>query len=125
MGKMKAVFLRVASFFAFRSTFQNGLIAGANTLTGLIPTLYEALDTISRELVGLTNAVTRNSSVERAAINQTVTFPVVPTITAGNVTPGVNAPDDGDATIGNATMAITKSRYAPIRWNGEEQRALN
>jgi hypothetical protein len=96
----------------------------ANTLTGLIPTLYESVDMISRELIGLTNAVTRNSGVERAAINQTVTYPVVPTITAGNVTPGVTAPNDGDATIGNNTMAITKARYAPVRWNGEEQRGL-
>lgn len=103
---------------------KRGTILGANTLTSLIPTLYESLDVVSRELIGLTNAVTRNSTVERAAINQTVTYPVVPAITTGNVTPGVTAPNDGDATIGNNTMAITKAKYAPVRWNGEEQRGL-
>lgn len=109
--------------FLLRSSLQRTAI-GANTLTGLIPTLYESLDVVSRELIGLTNAVTRNSTVEKAAVNQTVTYPVVPTITTGNVTPGVTAPDDGDATIGNNTMAITKAKYAPVRWNGEEQRGL-
>ncbi len=97
----------------------------ANTLTSLAPDLYEALDVVSRELVGFIPAVTRDSSIERAALNQTVRSFVAPASTSSNVTPGLYAPDDGNQTIGNKTITISKSKYVPIRWNGEEQKAMN
>lgn len=93
----------------------------ANTLTGLIPVLYESLDVVSRELVGLVPAVTRNSSAERAALNEVITYPVAQPTTISDITPGVTAPNDGDQTIGTGSLSITKSKYAPVRWNGEEQ----
>lgn len=97
----------------------------SNTITNLIPTLYEAMDVVSRELVGFIPAVSRNSNLERAALNETVNIPIVPAITAGNITPGSLPPDDGDQTMGNTAMTISKSRYAPIRWTGEEQKTVN
>lgn len=97
----------------------------ANTLTGLIPTLYEALDIVSRELIGAIPAVTRDSNVARAAKGQTVNSFVVPAVTAADITPGVTAPNDGDQVIGAIPISITKSRYVPVRWNGEEQKGLN
>lgn len=93
----------------------------ANTLTNLLPELYSALDVVSRELVGFIPAVTRNSSAERAALNESIRFPIVPAIATANIVPGVTPPDTGDAVIGSATLAITKSKYAPVRWNGEEE----
>lgn len=97
----------------------------ANTLTDLIPDMYAALDVVSRELVGFIPAVMRDSTVERAAVNQTVRSFVAPASTAGDITPGVTPPNDGDQTIGNVSLTITKARRVPIRWNGEEERGIN
>lgn len=95
-----------------------------NTLTGLIPTLYEAMNVVSREMVGFIPAVTRNASAERGAVGQTVRVPVAAVAATQDVTPAVTAPNAGDATIGFTDIAITKSRAVPIRWTGEEQRAM-
>lgn len=97
----------------------------ANTLTNLTVDLYNALDVVTRELVGFIPAVSSDMTFERAAVNQTVRSPVAPTATAGDITPAVSAPDDGDQTISNVDMTITKARRVPIRWNGEEKRALD
>lgn len=97
----------------------------ANTLTSLIPDAYAALDTVSREQVGFIPAVTMDATAARAAVGQTVRSPVAPPATATDVTPGVTPPDDGDQTIGNVSMTITKSRRVPIRWNGEQSRGVN
>jgi hypothetical protein len=96
----------------------------ANTLTSLIPTIYEALDVVSREMVGFIPAVSRNSSAERAALNQTILVPITPATALADNTPAVTAPNTGDQTITNVPMTISKSKHAPIRWNGEEQRGM-
>jgi hypothetical protein len=93
----------------------------ANTLTGLIPTIYNALDVVSRELVGIIPATTLDAQYARAAVGQTVTSPVTPPQPATNITPGVTPPNDGDQTIGAMSMTLTKARRVPIRWNGEEK----
>ena len=73
----------------------------ANTLTSLIPTLYESLDIVSREMVGFVPAVTRNTSAERAALNQTILVPITQAQTAADNTPAVTPPNTGDQTVGN------------------------
>jgi hypothetical protein len=95
-----------------------------NTITAILPSIYAGLDTVSRELIGAIPAVQRDSNMERVAVGQTVTVPVVPPATGGNVTPAATPPNDGDVVIGAQTVAITKSKYSPVRWNGEEQRAV-
>lgn len=97
----------------------------ANTITSLIPDLYNALDVVSRELVGFIPAVSADMTFERAAVGQTVRSPVAPAATAGDITPNVTPPDDGDQTIGNVSMSITKARRVPVRWNGEQSLGLN
>lgn len=97
----------------------------ANTLTSLIPTLYSALDVVSRELVGMIPAVSRDATTERAAVGQTVIAFQTPTVTATDITPGVTPPNDGDQTINNVSLTITKAKRVPVRWNGEEQRGIN
>jgi hypothetical protein len=97
----------------------------ANTLTSLIPDFYANLDVVSRELVGLVPAVMRDPVVERASVGQTVRSFVAPAAVVGDITPGVTPPNDGDQTIGNVPITITKSRRAPFRWAGEESRGIN
>jgi len=97
----------------------------SNTLTSLIPDIYNALDVVSRELVGFIPAVSSDMTYERAAVGQTVRSPVAPASTASDITPAVTPPNDGDQTIGNVSMTITKARRVPVRWNGEEKRGLD
>ncbi|HEY0004525.1 MAG TPA: hypothetical protein VGB17_06910 [Pyrinomonadaceae bacterium] len=97
----------------------------SNTLTNLIPDLFEALDVVSRELVGFIPAVTLDANAERAALGQTIRIPITPAASASDVTPGTTPPDDGDQTIGNTSLSITKSRVVPFRWTGEEQKGIN
>jgi hypothetical protein len=97
---------------------------GANTLTGLIPTLYEALNVVSREMVGFIPAVRRDSNAERAAVGQTVRIPLGESGALEDITPGATPANSGDTTVGFADITISKSKAAPIRWNGEEQKAV-
>jgi hypothetical protein len=100
-------------------------MASATTLTDLIPTLYNALDVVSQEMVGFIPAVSRDATHERAAINQTVRSFVAPAVTASDITPGATAADSGGQTIGNVSMTITKSRKTEIMWSGEEQLSIS
>lgn len=97
----------------------------ANTLTSLVPDLYEALDVVSRELSGFIPSVTLDASAARAALNQAVRVPITPAAAAEDVTPGQLPPDDGDQIIGNTPITISKSRTVPFRWSGEEQKGVN
>ncbi len=97
----------------------------ANTITSLIPSLYSALDVVSRELVGAIPGVTLDAQMTRAAVGQNVLSFATPQSTATDITPGVTPPNDGDQTIANVSMTITKARRVPFRWNGEEELGLN
>jgi len=99
-------------------------MASPNTLNSLIPTLYAAADVVSRELVGFIPAVTRDSRIDRVALNQTVNVPVVGAITPVSITPGAYSPDTGGATPGNVPVTISNQYQAPIAWNGDEQIAV-
>lgn len=97
----------------------------SNTLTSLIPSAYAALDTISREMIGALPAVRRDASVERAAVNQAVLVFNTRAAASSNITPGVTPPNDGDQTLDNVSVTITKAKRVPFRWNGEEERGLD
>lgn len=97
----------------------------ANTLTNLVPNLYEAVDVVSRELVGLVPAVTHDMSAARAAVGQNVISFQAPASTPVAITPGVTAPNSGDQTFGNVSWTITNAEAVPVRWNGEESLSLN
>ena len=97
----------------------------ANTITSLIPDVYSALDVVSRELVGAIPTFMRDATADRAAVNQVVRSFATRAQVATNITPGVTPPDDGDQTIDNVSLQITKSRRVPIRWNGEQTLGVN
>jgi hypothetical protein len=98
----------------------------ANTLTNLIPDIYAALDVVSRELVGFIPAVAHDSSANRVAINQTLRIPVSPANAAGgNITPAMSLPSAADQTFTNKTLTISKQRFFPFSWSGEEVAAMN
>ena len=99
--------------------------AYANTLTGLIPDLYAAVDVVSRELVGFIPSATRAPGAERAALGQSVSYHIAGAATAHDITPAMTIPEPADQTVGASFMAITKSRGSSFGFTGEEQRGLN
>lgn len=96
----------------------------ALTLTSLIPTIYNAMDTVSREQAGFIRAVSRDSGAERAAVGETVLSPVVGPMTAENLTVGATAADYPAQTINNVQMTISKARSVPFGITGEETLGL-
>lgn len=99
-------------------------MATSNTLTGIIPTLYEALNVVSREMVGFIPAVRRDSNAERAAVNQTVRVPLGESGDLENITPGAAPAASGGTTVGYADIVIENSKAAPVLWSGEERLAV-
>lgn len=98
----------------------------ANTLTDLIPDAYAALDVVSRELAGAVLAVTRDSRADRVAKNQTLRIPITPENTAGgDITPAMAFPAAADQTLANAELTISKFRFYPFSWSGEEEGSMN
>ena len=98
----------------------------SNTLTGLIPDLYAALDVVSRELIGFIPAVTTDAQVNRAAVGQNVTVAVAPDSNSMvDTTPAMSVPSAADQTIGKVSVQITKSKAVPFSWEGNEQVGLN
>lgn len=101
------------------------MAAYANTLTGLIPDLYQGMDVVSRELVGFIPSVSRAPGAERAAQGQSVVYNVAPKQEAFNITPAMTIPEPADHTQGTGSIVINKSRGVAFGWTGEEQRGLN
>ena len=96
----------------------------ANTLTGLIPTIYTALDIVLRELTGLVPAVMWDSNGEQAAKGQTIAWPVVPAQESDDIAPAATGPTPSAQTIAPDTMTISKAKSVNFAWNGEEQKSL-
>lgn len=98
----------------------------ANTLTNLIPDAYVALDVVSRELSGFIPSVARNSSTDAVALNQTIRSHAAPSNAAGgDFTPAMSLPSASDQTIANKSLTITKNRYFPFSWTGEEAYSMD
>ena len=99
-------------------------MAIANTLTGLVPTMYRAMHTVSRENVGALPGATIDASAAMAAKDQTVRTPVAPAATAESITPAMAVPETGGQTISYIDMTLSKSKAVPIPFSGEEELLL-
>ena len=97
----------------------------SNTLTGLIPDIYEALDVVSREQVGFTMAVSGDNQASRAAQGQEVRVPIYGAETIGNITAGVTPPDDGDNTTTQVPIILDYAKRVPVRLSGTDTAGLN
>jgi len=96
----------------------------ANTLTGLIPTLYKAADQVAREQTGFIAAVYKDSDVEQVAKDQTITYPIVAAQTPADISPAATGPDPSGQTVSYGSMSISKSRSVTFPWNGDEQKSI-
>lgn len=93
-------------------------------LNALMPTLYAALDIVSREMVGFIPAVAVNAAPTQAALNETIHIPKANSAEAEDIVPGVPT-NKGEPNLNGIEMKITKSRMVPVRWNGEQQRGVS
>lgn len=89
-------------------------------MSNLIPDVYAALDVVSRELVGALPGVTRDPAADRVASNQTLRVAQTPTNTTASYTPSMAVPSAIDQTIANASLTLSKNKYAGFSWTGEE-----
>lgn len=96
-----------------------------DTLTAILPDVYEALDVVSREAIGLAGSVTLSSSSERVAVDQPVTVNIEPEITGVTATPAMTAPEPAALTPTTATVTITNSKAYPFQISGDNQKIYN
>jgi len=97
----------------------------ANTLTGLVTTAQVAADRVLREQTGFIGAVYMDPSAEMVAKDQNITYPIVPTMAASDVTPAATPTEPTGTTVGYGQMTISKVRKVPFVWRGEEQFSVN
>lgn len=96
-----------------------------NILTPFIPDLYQALDEVSRELVGFIPSVARNSSAARAAVGENVIVPISTALQSKDCSPAMQVPEPDDFSLDNVAITINKSKNVSFGLNGEEYQGLN
>lgn len=96
----------------------------ANTFSAILPILQDSANVVGRELVGFIPASYKNVSVARAGLNQTVNYPIVPTLATAAVTPAATAPAGADMTVAAGSIVMDQLKKTSWNWTGEEARAL-
>jgi len=96
-----------------------------DTITAILPDIYEALDSVSREPVGMIGAVTMSSSSERASLNQNITVDIEGEIAGVTATPAMTAPEPAAQTPTVANITISNSKAYPFQLTGDTQKGYN
>jgi hypothetical protein len=93
----------------------------SNVLTALMPSFYKGLNTVQQEITDVIDAVSQNMSLEQAALNQTITYPIAKSASLVN-TPqsGVPDPSTYGQTPGIGTLSISNMQSGIFVYNGEE-----
>jgi hypothetical protein len=97
----------------------------ANTLTGLVVDAQIAADRVLREQLGFIGAVYLDPAAEMVAKDQNITYPIVPTMAASDVSPAATPSEPTGTTVGYGQMTISKVRKVPFVWRGEEQKSVS
>lgn len=96
----------------------------ANTLTGLIPTLYRAANKVAKEQIGFIGAVFQDSGLEQVAKDEVIRYPIVAARSAADITPAATGPDPSGETVTYGDMTISKERSITFPWTGNEQASV-
>lgn len=100
------------------------MAATVTTITGLVPTIFEAFDVVAGERADMQRAVSMDGSPERVAKNQTVRSPVVGAMAAEELEVDNVASSAPNQTIDYVDMTINKTRSVPFGITGEESLGL-
>jgi hypothetical protein len=90
----------------------------AGELNNLIAPMYAALDTVSREAVGMIPGVMRDARTDTLPLGQTAFVPVSRKSTAIDIVPSMQLQDVSRAVTDTIEVRITKSKAVPIGWTG-------
>jgi hypothetical protein len=93
-----------------------------NTLSGLVVTIYDALNTVAREQIGFIPATRKwNFPGRKVAKNEPITFPIVPAFAAPTDISASNViSDPSGIVVGSDTMYMDSVKSISWGWNGEE-----
>ena len=98
----------------------------ANVLTDLAADIYQAADTVGRELVGVIPSATINSNATQvAAQGETIRAAFTREVSVTTVTPAMTIPEGTDQTVDNKTMTMSSTASVKIPWTGEDIKFVN
>lgn len=115
---------RRSIFYARNACFDLAKLVGCKYFIQLDDDYHEFQFRVDRNYDQAYFPIAKNAKADAAAKDQTVTAPVAPEGKTEDIVPGPSAPNTGDQNIGTVDVKITKSKMAPVKWNGEEQLAL-
>jgi len=96
-----------------------------DTISAILPDIYEALDVVSREPVGMIGSVTLAASSERASLNQNIQVDIEPEIAGVTATPAMTIPEPAALTPTVETITISSSKAYPFQISGDAQKGYN
>jgi len=93
-----------------------------DNLAAIMSNVYEAMDIISREPIGMVGSVTVSASSQRVALNQNIAVDIEPEIVGVSVVPAMTPPEPADLTPEVENIVITKAEAFPFKITGDSQK---